>query len=91
MSSAHALEVSNGFWMMLIGSIPVREYEIRTDLRAERVFTVDPPTTKDLDDALSVKGNDDGTYTVGVHIADVSYFCQLIQSRYLVIDSNIIK
>jgi protein SSD1 len=27
-----------------------------------------------LDDALSVKLNDDGTYDIGVHIADVSYF-----------------
>jgi protein SSD1 len=38
------------------------------------VFTVDPDTAKDLDDALSIKLNDDGTYDVGVHIADVSYF-----------------
>lgn len=38
------------------------------------MFTIDPPTAKDLDDALSVKGNGDDTYTVGVHIADVSYF-----------------
>jgi protein SSD1 len=27
-----------------------------------------------LDDAVSVKLNDDGTYDIGVHIADVSYF-----------------
>jgi protein SSD1 len=38
------------------------------------VFTIDPPTARDLDDALSIKDNLDGTYTVGVHIADVSYF-----------------
>ncbi|WVW85303.1 hypothetical protein I302_107341 [Kwoniella bestiolae CBS 10118] len=55
-------------------SIPDREYEVRTDLRDQRTFTIDPPTAKDLDDALSIKKNDDGTYTVGVHIADVSYF-----------------
>ena len=48
--------------------------EIRKDLRSERIFTIDPPTAKDLDDALSIKKNDDGTYDVGVHIADVSYF-----------------
>ena len=54
--------------------IPERELEIRKDLRAERIFTIDPPTAKDLDDALSIKKNDDGTYDVGVHIADVSYF-----------------
>lgn len=27
-----------------------------------------------MDDALSVKANDDGTYDIGVHVADVSYF-----------------
>jgi protein SSD1 len=55
-------------------SIPDREYELRQDLRKECVFTIDPETARDLDDALSVKTNEDGTHTVGVHIADVSYF-----------------
>lgn len=54
--------------------IPERELELRKDLRSERVFTIDPETAKDLDDALSIKRNEDGTYDVGVHIADVSYF-----------------
>jgi protein SSD1 len=54
--------------------IPERELEIRKDLRSDRVFTVDPETAKDLDDALSIKLNEDGTYDVGVHIADVSFF-----------------
>lgn len=43
-------------------------------MRQSRVFTIDPDTAKDLDDALSVEKNEDGTYDVGVHIADVSYF-----------------
>ncbi|KAL7422501.1 Translational repressor [Cryptotrichosporon argae] len=55
-------------------TIPDRELEIRQDLRDQTTFTVDPGTAKDLDDALSVKVNEDGTTTVGVHIADVSYF-----------------
>ncbi|KAJ6539961.1 hypothetical protein B0H10DRAFT_2170622 [Mycena sp. CBHHK59/15] len=55
-------------------SIPERELEIRKDLRADRIFSIDPETAKDLDDAISVKLNEDGTYDVGVHIADVSYF-----------------
>ncbi|KAJ7228625.1 SSD1 protein [Mycena pura] len=55
-------------------TIPEREYEVRKDLRADRVFSIDPDTAKDLDDALSIKLNEDGTYDVGVHIADVSYF-----------------
>jgi hypothetical protein len=46
-------------------------------LRAERVFTIDPPTAKDLDDALDIKKAEDGTFKVRVHIADVSYFGQL--------------
>jgi protein SSD1 len=59
---------------MVINSIPEREFEIRKDLRAERVFSIDPDTAKDLDDAFSIKLNEEGTYDVGVHIADVSYF-----------------
>lgn len=55
-------------------SIPERELEVRKDLREERIFTIDPGTAKDIDDALSVKINEDGTYDIGVHIADVSYF-----------------
>ncbi|KAL0949499.1 hypothetical protein HGRIS_009553 [Hohenbuehelia grisea] len=55
-------------------TIPEREIELRKDLRGERIFTIDPETAKDLDDALSVKPNEDGTYDVGIHIADVSYF-----------------
>lgn len=57
-------------------SIPEREIQpdIRRDLRQHRVFTIDPETAKDLDDALHVIKNEDGTYEVGVHIADVSHF-----------------
>lgn len=55
-------------------TVPEREFEVRKDLREERIFTIDPETAKDLDDALSIKANDDGTYDVGVHVADVSYF-----------------
>jgi protein SSD1 len=55
-------------------TIPEREFELRKDLRAERTFSIDPETAKDLDDALSVKHNEDGTYDITVHIADVAYF-----------------
>ncbi|EIW82128.1 RNB-domain-containing protein [Coniophora puteana RWD-64-598 SS2] len=55
-------------------TIPEREFEVRKDLRQERIFTIDPESAKDLDDAVSVKLNDDGTYDIGVHIADVSFF-----------------
>lgn len=55
-------------------TIPEREFEVRKDLRNERAFTIDPEDAKDLDDAVSIKANEDGTYDIGVHIADVSYF-----------------
>jgi len=54
--------------------IPDREVEMRKDLRNERIFTIDPAVAKDLDDAISIKRNEDGTYDVGVHVADVSFF-----------------
>ena len=46
----------------------------RRDLRSKRVFSIDPPTARDLDDALSIDALPDGTFEVGVHIADVSHF-----------------
>lgn len=46
-------------------------------MRENRVFTIDPVGARDLDDALSVTKNEDGTYDVGVHIADVSHFVKV--------------
>ncbi|XP_059559542.1 DIS3-like exonuclease 2 isoform X3 [Myotis daubentonii] len=55
--------------------IPPEEFSKRRDLRKDCIFTIDPSTARDLDDALSCKLLADGnTYEVGVHIADVSYF-----------------
>eukprot|EP00948_MAST-09A_sp_MAST-9A-sp1_P000142 g142.t1 len=61
--------------------IPEDEIRRRLDLRHKRIFTIDPTTAKDLDDALHITpiyANDDGKtllgYEIGVHIADVSYF-----------------
>jgi exoribonuclease R len=34
--------------------IPAEEISKRLDLREKRIFTIDPITAKDLDDALSV-------------------------------------
>lgn len=55
-------------------SIPEHELKTRQDWRDQRVFCIDPENAKDLDDALSVRVNEDGTYDIGVHVADVSYF-----------------
>ncbi|MBE6536418.1 MAG: VacB/RNase II family 3'-5' exoribonuclease [Ruminococcaceae bacterium] len=43
-------------------------------VRNEIIFTIDSESAKDLDDAISLKVNSDGTYTLGVHIADVSHY-----------------
>lgn len=46
----------------------------REDLRKCCIFTIDPLTAKDLDDAVSCVKLENGNYKVGVHISDVSYF-----------------
>ncbi len=46
----------------------------RLDLRDELIFTIDGDDAKDFDDAISLKINEDGTYHLGVHIADVSEY-----------------
>lgn len=56
--------------------IPDEEIARRRDLRKQRIFTIDPTTARDLDDALSVTPLDDGGVEIGVHIADVTYFLQ---------------
>jgi len=48
----------------------------RRDYRSERIFTIDPTTAKDLDDALHIKQLPGGRVEIGVHIADVSFFVQ---------------
>ncbi|XP_015337034.1 DIS3-like exonuclease 2 isoform X1 [Marmota marmota marmota] len=55
-------------------TIPPEELSKRRDLRKDCIFTIDPSTARDLDDALSCRPLADGTFEVGVHIADVSYF-----------------
>ena len=46
----------------------------RRDMRDVYTFTIDPADAKDFDDALSFAVNDDDTYQIGVHIADVSFY-----------------
>lgn len=46
----------------------------RLDYRGITTCTIDPLDAKDFDDALSLRTFPDGTYEVGVHIADVTYF-----------------
>ena len=46
----------------------------RLDLRKKFIFTCDPETAKDFDDALSIEIDRKGNRTLGVHIADVSHY-----------------
>ena len=44
----------------------------RADLRDLPTFTIDPPTARDFDDAVSAERLEDGAVRVWVHIADVA-------------------
>jgi ribonuclease R len=46
----------------------------RKDMRTLEVVTIDGDSAKDFDDAISLVANQDGTWTLGVHIADVSSY-----------------
>ena len=46
----------------------------RLDLRKKFIFTCDPVTARDYDDALSLETDRKGNRVLGVHIADVSHY-----------------
>lgn len=46
----------------------------REDWRERPVFTIDPKTAKDFDDAILVEHHPDGGWELAVHIADVSHY-----------------
>ncbi len=46
----------------------------RLDLRSKHIFTIDPDTAKDFDDALGIEPLEGGGWRVGVHIADVAHY-----------------
>ena len=56
--------------------ITPEEIARREDFRSVTTFTIDPHDAKDFDDALSLRKLSDGTWEVGVHIADVSHYVQ---------------
>ncbi len=50
--------------------------DVRKDLSSENIFTIDGASTKDIDDAISIKKDENG-FILGVHIADVSHFVKV--------------
>src|SRR5262249_11596805 len=46
----------------------------REDLREVLCVTIDPATARDFDDAISLSRDEQGYWSLGVHIADVSHF-----------------
>ena len=67
--------------------IPQEELDKRVDLTNHLIVTIDGIEAKDLDDAIEVEKLNDGTYKLGVHIADVSHYV----NRYSKIDSEALK
>lgn len=51
-----------------------KEHSTREDLRHLTTFTIDPIDAKDFDDAISYERLENGNVSVGVHIADVSFY-----------------
>ena len=58
----------------LLDKISNEELKKRKDLRNIKTFTIDPDDAKDFDDALSIRRNNNDSFSVGIHIADVSHF-----------------
>ncbi len=61
--------------------ISEKSLDSRADFRDHIIYTIDGKDSKDFDDAIEVCKNTDGTYFLGVHIADVSQYVK--EASYL--------
>ena len=65
---------ADGVWR-----IPEEELAKRRDLRKEQIFSIDPPTARDLDDALSWRTALSGS--ISTVLTGLSWICVGIHSR----------
>lgn len=56
------------------GEITKADTKDRRDFRDVPTFTIDPEDANDFDDAISLKQLENGSWEVGVHIADVTHY-----------------
>lgn len=62
-------------------SIKKTDINERIDLRHKNIFTIDPASAMDLDDAISIEKTDNG-YILQVHIAHISHYVKLDSSIF---------
>jgi ribonuclease R len=55
-------------------AITKAEIKKRWDFRPVTTFTIDPEDAKDFDDAISFRQLENGSYEIGIHIADVTHY-----------------
>ncbi len=58
----------------LPGHLTEKDFAGRDDFRHRYTITIDPATARDFDDAIDLEVLADGSFQLGVHIADVSHF-----------------
>jgi ribonuclease R len=68
-------------------AVTEKDFVGRDDFRKRNTITIDPRTARDFDDAIDIEILPNGTYQLGVHIADVSHFVAIdspmdMEARY---------